>query len=191
MLNPYASQLGDLDPLEVIAATPAKLRALMDAIGGERAEQPRAPGKWSAREIVCHLADCEVGNRTPHPPACSRRAGGLSLVIPTRPAGVGAMVRRGPKGLSQFNVRQNATVCIRGEPLSAGSPAGRDFSAAARNSSQVLAHSRVTLLFFRPRLGEMLQDAGQPQHGGRAGRVLRPGPRLAIGTTRFCAAQHV
>jgi len=24
MLNPYASQLGDLDPLEVIAATPAK-----------------------------------------------------------------------------------------------------------------------------------------------------------------------
>src|ERR1039458_4027560 len=80
---------------------------------------------------------------------------------------------------------------IRGEPLSAGSPAGRDFSAAARNSSQVLAHSRVTLLFFRPRLGEMLQDAAQPQHGGRAGRVLRPGPRLAIGTTRFCAAQHV
>jgi hypothetical protein len=46
--------------VEVIAATPAKLRALTDTIGGERAEQPRAPGKWSAREIVCHLADCEV-----------------------------------------------------------------------------------------------------------------------------------
>ena len=60
MLNPYSAQLGDLDPLEVIAATPAKLSALMDAIGSERAEQPRAPGKWSAREIVCHLADCEV-----------------------------------------------------------------------------------------------------------------------------------
>jgi uncharacterized damage-inducible protein DinB len=60
MLNPYASQLDGLDPLEVIASTPAKLRALMEAIGGERAEQPRAPGKWSAREIVCHLADCEA-----------------------------------------------------------------------------------------------------------------------------------
>jgi hypothetical protein len=60
MVNPYASQLGELDPLEVIATTPAKLRVLMDAIGGECAEQPRAPGKWSAREIVCHLADCEV-----------------------------------------------------------------------------------------------------------------------------------
>ena len=32
----------------------------MKEIGSERAEQPRAPGKWSAREIVCHLADCEV-----------------------------------------------------------------------------------------------------------------------------------
>src|ERR1035437_7846795 len=31
------------------------------------------------------------------------------------------------RGLSQSNVRQNATVCIRGEPLSAGSPAGRGF----------------------------------------------------------------
>jgi hypothetical protein len=59
-LNPYASHLGELDPLEVIATTPEKLRALMDAIGGQRAEQPRALGKWSAREIVCHLADCEV-----------------------------------------------------------------------------------------------------------------------------------
>jgi hypothetical protein len=60
MQNPYASHLGDLDPVEVIGATPAKLRALIDTIGRERAEQPRAPGKWSAREIVCHLADCEV-----------------------------------------------------------------------------------------------------------------------------------
>jgi hypothetical protein len=36
MLNPYASQLGDLDPVEVIAATPIKLRSLIGAIGGER-----------------------------------------------------------------------------------------------------------------------------------------------------------
>jgi len=60
MLNPYASQLGELDPLEAIAATPQKLRAMMDSIGRELAERRRAPGKWSAREIVCHLADCEV-----------------------------------------------------------------------------------------------------------------------------------
>src|ERR1022692_3262743 len=114
----------------------------------------------------------------PHPPACSRRAGGLSPVIPTRPAGVGAMVRRGPKGLSQSNVRQNATVCIRGEPLSAGSPAGRDFSAAARNSSQVLAHSRVTLLFFRPPAGGNAPGRRPAATRGarRAGFTTRPAP---------------
>ena len=39
---------------------------------------------------------CGEATRTPHPRACSRRAGGLSPVIPIRPAGVGAMVRRGP-----------------------------------------------------------------------------------------------
>lgn len=60
MINPYASQLGTLDPLEVIEATPAKLRALVHTIGAGRIEQPRSPGKWSAREIVCHLADCEI-----------------------------------------------------------------------------------------------------------------------------------
>jgi len=32
----------------------------MDTIGPQRAEQAPAPGKWSAREILCHLADCEL-----------------------------------------------------------------------------------------------------------------------------------
>jgi hypothetical protein len=32
----------------------------MKTIGLIRAEQPAAPGKWSAREILCHLADCET-----------------------------------------------------------------------------------------------------------------------------------
>ena len=60
MVNPYAFPLGTRDPLEVIESTPAKLRALVTKIGAKRIEQPRAPGKWSAREIVCHLADCEI-----------------------------------------------------------------------------------------------------------------------------------
>lgn len=59
-MNPYATQLGDRDPMEVIASTAARLNALMAAIGPERAEQPRAPGKWSPRQIACHLADCEI-----------------------------------------------------------------------------------------------------------------------------------
>jgi uncharacterized damage-inducible protein DinB len=59
-MNPYASYLGGRDPLEVIAATPERLGSLLQTLGPERAEQPPAPGKWSAREILCHLADCEI-----------------------------------------------------------------------------------------------------------------------------------
>lgn len=60
MLNPYASFLGNRNPLEVIAETPNKIESLLAALGPERANQSPAPGKWSAREIVCHLADCET-----------------------------------------------------------------------------------------------------------------------------------
>jgi len=60
MTNPYSSYLAGQDPLEVIAATPRKIDALLETMGAERAGQPPAPGKWCAREIVCHLADCEI-----------------------------------------------------------------------------------------------------------------------------------
>jgi uncharacterized damage-inducible protein DinB len=59
-LNPYASHLGDKDPVEVIAATPGQLAAFIRMLGPERAEKKPAPGKWNAREIICHLADCET-----------------------------------------------------------------------------------------------------------------------------------
>jgi len=59
-MNPYASFLGTRNPHEVIAATAARLRALLQTLGGEGANRVPAPGKWSAREILCHLADCEI-----------------------------------------------------------------------------------------------------------------------------------
>jgi DinB superfamily len=59
MLNPYANYLGDREPLEVLAATPAKIKAILDQLNEAREKSP-APGKWSAREIVVHLADCEI-----------------------------------------------------------------------------------------------------------------------------------
>jgi hypothetical protein len=59
-MNPYASYLGRKDPLDVIASSTAKIESLLFQIGPERAEKAPAPGKWSAREIVCHLADCET-----------------------------------------------------------------------------------------------------------------------------------
>lgn len=63
-MNPYAAFLGNgldaKDPRDVIGTTAARLDRLLQAMSPERAEQPRAPGKWSARAILGHLADCEV-----------------------------------------------------------------------------------------------------------------------------------
>jgi len=59
-MNPYASFLGQQDPIQVIASSPSQIDSLLATIGPVRAEQPPAPGKWCAREILCHLADCET-----------------------------------------------------------------------------------------------------------------------------------
>ncbi|MGA2215389.1 MAG: DinB family protein [Bryobacteraceae bacterium] len=58
-MNPYASHIGNQTPLDVISKTPDRLKELVETIGGEMEARP-APGKWSARDIVCHLADCEI-----------------------------------------------------------------------------------------------------------------------------------
>ena len=59
-LNPYASHLGNRNPLEVVAATAGRLDKLSQTLGTDGLKQATAPGKWSAREILCHLADCEM-----------------------------------------------------------------------------------------------------------------------------------
>jgi uncharacterized damage-inducible protein DinB len=58
--NPYGMFLGDQEPVKVIAATCRKIEAILEDLGPERMDQQPAAGKWSAREIVCHLADCEL-----------------------------------------------------------------------------------------------------------------------------------
>jgi uncharacterized damage-inducible protein DinB len=58
--NPYAQYLGDVPPWEVIEETAGRLKFLLERLGDERAEEQPAAGKWSARQIVCHLADCEI-----------------------------------------------------------------------------------------------------------------------------------
>ena len=58
--NPYAKFLGERSPWEVIFETPGHLRTLLEHLGNVRAEQAPAPGKWSVRQIICHLADCEI-----------------------------------------------------------------------------------------------------------------------------------
>ena len=57
--NPYAEYLGDAAAWELIEETPGRLKFLLERLGN-RVEETPAPGKWSARQIVCHLADCEI-----------------------------------------------------------------------------------------------------------------------------------
>jgi uncharacterized damage-inducible protein DinB len=59
-MNPYASFLGGRDPRQVISSTAPQLRELVDSLGEAGADRSPAPGKWSVREILCHLADCEI-----------------------------------------------------------------------------------------------------------------------------------
>ena len=58
--NPYAPDLDTREAREVVETTPLELHRLVGRIGAARITAPRAPGKWSARDILAHLADCEI-----------------------------------------------------------------------------------------------------------------------------------
>lgn len=59
-LNPYASFIGERNPFRTLTTTAGKLAAIAGRTSEERMTRSPAPGKWSIREILCHLADCEV-----------------------------------------------------------------------------------------------------------------------------------
>ncbi|MDE1176420.1 MAG: DinB family protein [Edaphobacter sp.] len=59
-LNPYAVYLGGQDPIPVITRTAELLHSLIDPLSPAHIDRSPAPGKWSIREIVAHLADCEL-----------------------------------------------------------------------------------------------------------------------------------
>ena len=52
--------LGDQDPVGVLREMPAAVRRILDGVPAEVAVRPEAPGKWSIREVVQHLADSEL-----------------------------------------------------------------------------------------------------------------------------------
>ena len=59
-LNPYDQFLAGQEPLKVLTSTARRIEKIVDELGSERADSPPSPGKWSPREIVCHLSDCEI-----------------------------------------------------------------------------------------------------------------------------------
>lgn len=62
--NPYADALGSRNPLDALAETPQQIRALVEKWPAARWEQSYAPGKWSARRVLVHLAQTELALTT-------------------------------------------------------------------------------------------------------------------------------
>ena len=58
--NPYGADLGDRQPLVALAETPGKIQKAVDGWTAEQFERSYAPGKWSARRILVHLAQTEL-----------------------------------------------------------------------------------------------------------------------------------
>jgi uncharacterized damage-inducible protein DinB len=63
--TPYSPQLEGRDPIVALRETPERIRAAATAWSTADFERSYAPGKWSARQILIHLAQSELalGNR--------------------------------------------------------------------------------------------------------------------------------
>src|SRR5436190_24373653 len=58
---PYADLVGAQDPLSLLASTPTRIAALVRGWDARRWAGTYAPGKWTAAQLVLHLAHDEIG----------------------------------------------------------------------------------------------------------------------------------
>jgi hypothetical protein len=58
--NPYAADLGNRDALDALNDTPGRIRSLVEQWSGADFERSYAPGKWSIRKVLIHLAHTEL-----------------------------------------------------------------------------------------------------------------------------------
>lgn len=59
-IDRIVSNVGGDDPWQVLASSPQRLRELVHGRSEGELSRQSAPGRWSARAIAAHLADCEV-----------------------------------------------------------------------------------------------------------------------------------
>jgi uncharacterized damage-inducible protein DinB len=55
----YVMQVHDQDMLQAMADSGKKMIALLKSIPEDKGEYRYAPGKWSIKELVCHMLDAE------------------------------------------------------------------------------------------------------------------------------------
>jgi len=63
--TPYSDDLGSREPIAAMHETTARIGSLVDGWTAVQFERTYAPGKWTARQILIHLAQTELafGNR--------------------------------------------------------------------------------------------------------------------------------
>jgi hypothetical protein len=62
--NPYGEDLGTRRPLDALAETPGTIRQHVASWGDADFEGTYAPGKWSFRKVLVHLAQTELALTT-------------------------------------------------------------------------------------------------------------------------------
>ena len=58
--NPYGVDLGGIDAREALRQTPVAIERAVERIGAPGMQRSLAPGKWTAAEILVHLAQVET-----------------------------------------------------------------------------------------------------------------------------------
>ena len=59
-VTPYSPHLEERDPLVVMRETIPAFAAVLSGLSAEAWERPIAPGKWSVRKVMIHLAQTEL-----------------------------------------------------------------------------------------------------------------------------------
>jgi len=59
-LDPYQAALGGRDPIRSMAGTVGRIRRAIAGLSEAQLSERPGRGKWSMKEVVCHLADGEV-----------------------------------------------------------------------------------------------------------------------------------
>src|SRR2546421_8955764 len=58
--TPYTKHLGDREPIASMRETSERIRSLTSGWSPQQFERTYAPGKWTARQILIHLAQTEL-----------------------------------------------------------------------------------------------------------------------------------
>ncbi len=116
----YLDQVRKQGAMRVQATTPARLRRAMAGLSRQDLARRPAPGKWSIKEIICHLADVEVVNGWRYRMILAQSGSPLTAFDQDRWANETAYLRQDPAlALEAFTaLRRRHLALIRATPRS-------------------------------------------------------------------------